>query len=81
MHLSPPLSLALPLHVMVMEEIAPEKTQGQAAKRQVVSARCMRARCMQRQAQLEFRCARVFRVRAIRTRQLAKENYEDAASM
>jgi len=76
MHLSPPLSLALPLHVMVMEEIAPEKTQGQAKKRQVVSARCM-----QRQAQLEFRRARAFRVRAIRARQLAKENYEDVVSM
>ena len=76
MHLSPPLSLALPLHVMVMEEIAPEKTQGQAAKRQVVSARCT-----QRQAQLEFRRARAFRVRDIRARQLAKENYEDVVSM
>ena len=69
MHLLPPLSLALPLHV-------PEKTQGQAAKRQVVSARCT-----QRQAQLEFRRARAFRVRAIRAWQLAKENYEDAVSM
>ena len=51
------------------------------AKRQVVSARCMRARCMQQQAQLELRRARAFRVRAIRARQLAKENYEDAVSM
>jgi len=66
---------------MVMEEIAPEKTQGQAAKRQVVSARCMRARCMQRQAQLEFRHARAFCVCAIRARQLVKGNYEDVVSM
>jgi len=36
---------------------------------------------MQRQAQLEFRRARAFRVRAIRARQLANENYEDAVSM
>jgi hypothetical protein len=66
---------------MVMEEITPEKTQGQAAKRQVVSTRCMHARCMQRQAQLELRRARAFRVRAIRARQLAKEAYEDAVSI
>jgi len=51
------------------------------AKRQVVSARCMRARCMQQQAQLELRRARAFRVRAIRARQLAKKSYEDAVSM
>jgi hypothetical protein len=36
---------------------------------------------MQRQAQLELRRARAFRVRAIRARQLAKETYEDAVSM
>jgi len=36
---------------------------------------------MQRQAQLEFRRAQAFHVRAIRARQLAKENYEDVVSM
>jgi len=51
------------------------------AKRQVVSARCMRARCMQQQAQLELRRARAFRVRAIHARQLVKKSYEDAVSM
>ena len=36
---------------------------------------------MQRQAQLELRRARAFRVRAIRARQLAKKCYEDADSL
>jgi hypothetical protein len=61
-----------------MEEITAEKFQG---RMQAVSARCMRARCMQRQAQLELRRARAFRVHAIRAKQLAKKFYEDADSM
>lgn len=71
--LPPRLSLALPLHALLVEEIMLKKTQGHM---QAVSGRCM-----QRHAQMELRRAQAFRVCAIRAWQLATKFYEDVDSM